>query len=63
MLREFFVKGGPVMWPLLGCSLLAMTIILERAMFWLRLRLSHREQQVARALQAAGRADLEFGSK
>ncbi|MDD5706345.1 MAG: MotA/TolQ/ExbB proton channel family protein [Kiritimatiellae bacterium] len=26
-----FVRGGPVMWPLLGCSLLALTIVIERA--------------------------------
>lgn len=34
---EIFQAGGPVMWPLLLCSVLSLTIILERAWFWARL--------------------------
>ncbi len=32
---EVFQSGGPVMWPLLACSFLALVVILERTMFWL----------------------------
>ncbi len=28
------MRGGPVMIPLLGCSLIALTVIIERAFFW-----------------------------
>ncbi len=31
---EVYQSGGPVMWPLLGCSFLALVVILERLMFW-----------------------------
>lgn len=31
-----FVKGGPLMWPLLLCSVLTITLMLERGIFWLR---------------------------
>ena len=36
-LLHFFRSGGVVMWPLLGFSLLATTLILERSLFWLQL--------------------------
>ncbi|MDT8273538.1 MAG: MotA/TolQ/ExbB proton channel family protein [Desulfomonilia bacterium] len=29
-LWEFFIKGGPMMWPLLSCSIIALAIIIER---------------------------------
>jgi biopolymer transport protein ExbB len=29
-LWEFFIKGGPLMWPLFACSIIAFTIIRER---------------------------------
>lgn len=31
---EFFHNGGPVMYPLLLCSLVVMTVIIERSLFW-----------------------------
>jgi biopolymer transport protein ExbB len=33
---ELFQAGGPVMWPLLLCSIISLTVILERAYFWTR---------------------------
>lgn len=33
---DFFIRGGPVMYPLLGCSMIALTVIIERFMFWIR---------------------------
>ncbi|MFZ0132697.1 MAG: MotA/TolQ/ExbB proton channel family protein [Desulfobacterales bacterium] len=35
---DFFVSGGPVMYPLLLCSLISLTVIIERAFFWLTIR-------------------------
>ena len=34
---ELFQSGGVVMWPLLGFSILATTLIFERGLFWLQL--------------------------
>lgn len=33
---DLLEQGGWVMWPLLGLSIVAMTLCLERAIFWLR---------------------------
>jgi biopolymer transport protein ExbB len=45
-LQAFFAAGGVVMVPLLGFSILAVTLIFERIMFWLRL--GKRQDQVVR---------------
>jgi len=33
---HWFLKGGPVMWPLLLCSVIALGVILERLIFWVK---------------------------
>jgi biopolymer transport protein ExbB len=44
ILRELFLKGGPVMWPLLVCSLVSLTITVERVIFWTRERMRRRQR-------------------
>jgi biopolymer transport protein ExbB len=31
---DIFLKGGPVMYPLLACSIIAMAVVIERVIFW-----------------------------
>jgi len=31
---DLFIKGGPIMYPLLICSIIALTVIIERTIFW-----------------------------
>ena len=33
---NWFLAGGPVMWPLLLCSLVSLTVIVERCLFWVK---------------------------
>lgn len=35
---QWFFKGGPVMWPLLLCSIIAVAVAIERALFWVKER-------------------------
>jgi biopolymer transport protein ExbB len=53
---DFLVKGGPVMVPIVGCSVLTMATALERALFWTKLL--KREDQVVSAVLEAARRDL-----
>ena len=32
---DVFIKGGPIMYPLLACSIIALTVIIERTIFWI----------------------------
>ncbi len=34
---EIFRSGGPVMYPLLACSIIVLTVIIERIFFWVKL--------------------------
>ena len=36
MMLDLFHKGGIVMYPLLACSVISLTVILERSLFWIR---------------------------
>jgi biopolymer transport protein ExbB len=43
---NLFVAGGVVMWPLLGFSVLAIALIIERAIFWARI--NKRQRRIIR---------------
>jgi biopolymer transport protein ExbB len=32
---HIFISGGPIMYPLLACSIIVMTVIIERIIFWI----------------------------
>jgi biopolymer transport protein ExbB len=37
----YFIKGGPIMWPLLACSIVALTIAIERLFYHRSIRVNH----------------------
>ncbi len=50
---DFFLKGGPVMYPLLLCSLAALTVIVERMIFWTRERRRRNQKLIDQILEFA----------
>jgi len=40
---EIFKSGGPVMYPLLACSVIVLSVVIERVMFWIRLGIGKRK--------------------
>lgn len=48
---EYFRAGGPLMWPLLACSIIALAVVMERCWFWTRLHFKKDEIISARILR------------
>jgi biopolymer transport protein ExbB len=56
---DLFLRGGPVMWPILVCSVLALTVVIERLIFII-LEAVRREPRVVDAmLDAVEQSDPE----
>lgn len=55
-LVQTLAKGGPVMIPLLGCSIVALAVVIERLGFWRR---QDNERAAERALELAERSRLD----
>jgi biopolymer transport protein ExbB len=48
---ELFKSGGPVMYPLLACSVIALSVIIERSIFWLRIDIKRSQPLVEEVLE------------
>lgn len=59
LMIEAFHRGGPVMVPLLICSVVALTVILERALFWIRESRRRDPELVEEVLSLAAQEDYE----
>ncbi|MGD8227706.1 MAG: MotA/TolQ/ExbB proton channel family protein [Desulfobacteraceae bacterium] len=56
---DVFIKGGPVMYPLLGCSIIALTVIIERAFFWVREDMRRNQSLVDHVLELCRKGDWD----
>ena len=56
---KIFLEGGPVMWPLLLCSIVAVATTLERFFFIARERSRRQPQAVEKILQRVEQHDLQ----
>lgn len=54
---EMFKAGGPVMWPLLLCSIVSLAVMIERVVFWLGINVDDNQEEIEHLLDCclAGR--------
>jgi biopolymer transport protein ExbB len=60
---QFFLKGGPVMWPILICSLVAVAVVGERTFWWIRERGRRDSQTLEQLLAALEHSDVAATTK
>jgi biopolymer transport protein ExbB len=64
---ELFVHGGPIMWPILIVSFLAVTVVVERTLFLIRERSTRQEEVVEKILEHVENGEIQtavsLGSK
>lgn len=60
---DLFLKGGPIMWPLLLTSLIALTVVIERLIFIVRERRRRQPQIVEKILGFVERGDVDAAVK
>ena len=56
---EIFVNGGPVMYPLLACSIIVLTVIIERIFFWIKLDQNRNQRLLNEVLELCQKGDWE----
>ncbi|MGF1542593.1 MAG: MotA/TolQ/ExbB proton channel family protein [Pleurocapsa sp.] len=57
VITQFFKNGGVVMYPLLGLSILALAMILERTLFWLQI--SRKQEKIIKKTLSLYKEDIE----
>jgi biopolymer transport protein ExbB len=59
VMYHFFESGGPVMYPLLACSFIVLTVVIERTIFWVRTGMKRDPHLVDEVLELCRSADWE----
>ena len=60
---QFFLKGGPIMWPILICAFVAIAVVGERAFWWLRESQKRDPKNLEQVLAALENSDVAGATK
>lgn len=60
---QFFLEGGPVMWPILICALVAVAVVGERTFWWIREKSRRESQKLEQVLAALENSDVPSAAK
>jgi len=58
-MHEWMINGGPVMWPLLACSVVALAVVFERLLFWLIISKRKNQNLINRIFTLTENGDFE----
>jgi biopolymer transport protein ExbB len=58
-MTDIFMSGGPVMYPLLLCSVLVLFVVIERSIFWATIEMHRNRQLLDEALELCRQGDWE----
>ena len=56
---NYFVEGGPIMWPILAALLAALAVVIERSAWWWTLRRRSRPAKLKQAFAAIAAGDFD----
>ena len=56
---QIFLDGGPIMYPLLACSILVLTVIIERLLFWITVDMNRNMKLIEDVLELCRQGDWE----
>jgi biopolymer transport protein ExbB len=56
---QIFIDGGPVMYPLLVCSILVLTVIIERLLFWISVDMNRNMKLIEDVMELCRKGDWE----
>ncbi len=56
---DYFQEGGPIMWPILLAFLAAMTVVIERSLWWWSLWRRTQSKVMERSFDAIAAGDFE----
>ncbi len=56
---DIFINGGPVMYPLLACSIIVLTVIIERFFFWIHLDKNRDQRLLDEVLELCREGDWD----
>ncbi|HYG23469.1 MAG TPA: MotA/TolQ/ExbB proton channel family protein [Verrucomicrobiae bacterium] len=56
---DYFLKGGPIMWPILLCSIAALVVVVERSLWWWSLTKQTRAPELEKAFDAISRGTFD----
>src|ERR1700733_9718546 len=60
---QFFVKGGPIMWPILISAIIAVAVVGERAFWWWRESRKRDPHKLEQLLAALENSDVAAATK